>query len=138
MDGRVFEIRWFFGPFEEDAARGERRVEGESFFGFAFALSGRCGSEGFHALLAVGDLRGQGLEGGIGGFELEAAVAGVGGFEEFVEGEEGGGGAVIGFDIRGVEAEGGGGVKGRAAEVSWKRACQCVGPMSEGRVCGHT
>lgn len=57
------------------------------------------------------DLCCEGLEGGVGGLELKAAVGGVGRFRDLVESEEGGGGAVVGLYVGRVEAE-----SGRAVE----------------------
>jgi len=59
----------------------------------------------------------EGFESGVSGVDGEAAGAGVEGFGELVEGEEGERGAVVGFDVLGVEAEGGCAVEGCQAVV---------------------
>ena len=59
----------------------------------------------------------EGFESGVFGVDGEAAGAGVQGFGELVEGEEGERGAVVGFDVLGVEAEGGCAVEGCGAVV---------------------
>lgn len=61
----------------------------------------------------------EGVEGWVGGVEAEAEGAAVDGLVEFVEGEEGERGAVVSFDVGGVEAEDGGAIEGCGTEVFW-------------------
>lgn len=70
--------------------------------------------------MAVCDFGLCGSEGEVGGVEGEAAGAGVEGFGEFVEGEAGEGGAVEGFYVGGVEAEGRGAVGDAGAVVFYR------------------
>ena len=119
MDPRVLQIGRLRGPAQEDAAGVEGRFEREQLAAFAVAGRFRGGGFGLGGFLGGGDLCAEDGEGGVGGGELEPAEAGVGGGGEVVEGEEGGGRAVVGFYVGGVEAQGGGAVEGAGAVVFW-------------------
>lgn len=67
--------------------------------------------------LTVRDLDLEALEGGVGRIQGKVTGAGIQGFWEFVQREAGKGGTVVGFDIGGVEAEGGGAVGDAGAVV---------------------
>lgn len=59
-------------------------------------------------------------EGGVLRVEVTAKSAGVNGFGNFVESQEGQGRAIEGFDIGRIEAEGGGTVEYGGAVVPWR------------------
>lgn len=118
MDGCVFRI-WGLSsgarPYPSCAERcGQNEFSLPDAFELRFLLLGPSFELFLSGLEFVEEER---FERGVFGVHGEAAGAGVEGFREFVEGKEGEGGAVEGFDILGVEAEGGGAVESRGAVV---------------------
>ena len=81
-----------------------------------FLFRGGGGGGGFRG----GEFLAEGEEGGFVRGEAQAVGACVAGFGEFVQGEEGEGGAVEGFKVGGVEVEGGGAVVDCGAVVFWR------------------
>jgi hypothetical protein len=106
-DGRVLHVRRAGRRAREDPAGPQREFEvgllaGGALFAFLAPLLEVC-----DGLDALGDPQLNCFERLAAGVELQAAFGGVEGFGQFVEGQAGGCGAVPGFDVTGVELEGG-------------------------------
>lgn len=122
MQGCVFEGRGGWAGADDDVTCVQGGIQHLLFFearGCGLrALLFDCG-QGCGSSLDFGD---EGAESGVGRVEGLSPRAGVEGFVEFVEGEEGECGSVECFDVGWVEAEGGGAVEGCGAIVFWARS----------------